>query len=276
MKITLSKKSLILIVSILFIFSYFGVFAGVSGDEPEPSPELNKKINRDLEEVNGIIKLRVNIYKHADVNEVVEQLGAMGAEIIKVNAVSVMYLVCLVDSSFLYDIASIKEVEWIQQEFEPQTLMNRISSNTYMGHDTPQAGGYVGNGILAEVQDNGCDADPVPEVGPGNGHPDLSNVVWTDGAVVSDAHGTCTTGIMFGTGAGNSNTEGILPQGTGAFAQWGTGNYLTISNLWSGTFTEGSAGMNGIAQSNSWWSGYPMTSEYDAYSNEIDWHCCPL
>ncbi len=240
----------------------------MSGDEPEWSLELKKKMNTGLEEVNGIIKLRVNIYKHADVDEVVEQLGAMGADILKVNAVSVNYLVCFVDSSRLYDIASIQAVEWIQQEFEPQTLMSQISSNTYMGHDTPQAGGYAGIGVLAEVQDNGCDADAV--VGSGNGHSDLSNVLWTDGAVETGNHGTCTTGIMFGTGAGNSNAEGILPQGTGAFCNWSVNNALSIANLWGGTFNEGSAGMNGIAQTNSWWSGYPMTSEYDAYSNEID------
>ncbi len=263
-----SNKSLVIFVSMLFICSYFVAFVGVSGDEPEWSDELNKKMDSGLEEANGFIKLRVNIYNYADLKQVTKQLEEMGADILRTNAVSIYYLVCNVDSALIYDIASIPAVEWMQQEFEPQTLMNQISSNTYMGHDTPQAGGFAGNGVLAEVQDNGCDADAV--VGPGNGHPDLSNVLWTDGGVITNDHGTCVSGIMFGTGAGDPTAEGILPQGTGAFAQWNTGNYPTIQNLWNGNFNEGPSGLNGIAQTNSWWSGAVMTSQYDSYSNEID------
>jgi serine protease AprX len=236
--------------------------AGVSVIRP------GMKYDENLESLRGIVNLRVNVYSGSDLDHVIMDMKTFQVEISGVNTVSVNYILCTTDASLIPNIASLKNVSWIQQEFEKQTLMNLISSNTYMGHDTPQANGFAGAGVMAEVQDNGCDADAV--VGAGNGHADLSNVVWTDGGVISGDHGTCTTGIMFGTGAGDSTAEGILPQGTGAFCSWNVNNALSIANLWNGNFNEGSAGMNGIAQTNSWWSGAVMTSYYDSYSNEID------
>jgi hypothetical protein len=220
------------------------------------------KYDDDLNWLTGTVQLRVDLHDGVDTEKVVDNLRNLGADIIQVNDISVNFIKCTVDSSLLEAIASIKEVSWIQQEFEPQTLMNKIQTSTYQGQDVPQfLDIFAGEGILAEVQDNGIELS----------HQDLQNVDWTDGAVVSASHGTSTSGIMFGQGIGDPEAQGMLYETIGAFAQWNTGNYLTIDNLWNGNFNEaGSPPIPGVVQTNSWWSGGTLNGEYDTLSNEID------
>ncbi len=220
----------------------------------------SQKIHNDLAGVTGVVKLRINLHQGVDVDGVAEQVETIGAEIIQVNTVSVNFIKCIIDSSLIDEISSIKDVSWIQQEFEPQTLMNLIQTGEYQGQDIPQAFSYRGDGILTEVQDNGIERT----------HQDLQNVLWTDGSVIVNSHGTCVSGIMFGQGIGDPEAQGIQYEGIGAFAQWNTGNALTIANLWNGDFNEGNAMMNGVVQTNSWWTGAGLTGQYNALSNEID------
>jgi len=220
----------------------------------------SQKIIDDLAGVTGVIKLRINLHDGVAVAGIADQLETMGAEIIKENTVVVNFIRCIIDASFVEEISSIKDVSWIQQEFEAQSFMNFIQTSQYEGQTIPQTFGFRGGGILTEVQDVGVEL----------GHPDLVNVVWTDGVVSSNSHGTSVCGIMFGTGGGDIEARGIQYEGVGAYAQYNTGNGLTIANLWNGNFNEGPALMNGVVQTNSWWSGNFMSSEYDSYTNEID------
>jgi hypothetical protein len=220
------------------------------------------KLSDDVNGLTGDVKFRVELHDGVDVEMVSDRLIGLGAEITQVNTGGVNYIKCIVDSSLLEYITSIKEVSWIQQEFEPQTLMNLIQTPAYQGQDVPQfLDLYAGDGVLTEVQDNGIQLI----------HQDLQNVQWTDGAVLVASHGTCVSGIMFGQGIGDPEAEGIQYEGTGAFAQWNTGNYLTIDNLWNGNFNEaGSPSMPSLTQTNSWWSGAALTGQYNGLSNEID------
>jgi serine protease AprX len=222
--------------------------------------EANDKIDQDLARVTGEIKLRVNFHGDVDFSSAVERLASIGVTVTKTNTASVYFAECVADASLVNEIASLREVSWLQQQFEGEVLMNLISSNTYMGTDTPQLYGFSGSGILAEVQDNGIDI----------GHPDLAQVDYTDFPYIADDHGTCTSGIMFGNGAGDPNALGNLNQATGVFCDWMNGNALAIQHLWDGTFTSGNAGMNGVVQTNSWWNGATMDGQYDAMSNELD------
>jgi len=219
-----------------------------------------QKIAPELHRQSGAVSLRVDMHSGNDVLAVAKAIEGLGATVTKTNSVLVGYLYCDIDAAAIPEIADIVEVKSVQLQGEKSTFMNWISSNTYMGSDTPQANAFLGSGILAEVQDNGIDRT----------HTDLQNVDYTDGSVVADAHGTCTSGEMFGTGIGDANALGSMPQAVGAFADWGTGNAVSIANLWNGDFNEGMAGMNGIVQTNSWYAGGTMDGTYTAVSNEID------
>jgi len=220
----------------------------------------DQKVHEEVTQRSGAIKLWVTLHNDANANSVVEQLETMGAVIKQINTESVNFIRCSIDASLIDDITTIRDVKWIQQEFEPETFMNLITTNTYMGHDTPQPMGWAGGGVLAEVCDNGIDL----------GHLDLSNVQFWDFGSPVDSHGTCTSGIVFGNGFGDMDAQGIMYQAVGVFADWFNGNALTISNLWDGTFTSGDAGQNGVMNSNSWYSGGTMDGTYDTMSNELD------
>ena len=61
--------------------------------------------------------------------------------------------------------------------------MDLITSDTFMGHDTAQAGGFTGSGILASVCDAGIDQT----------HPDFGRILYLDegggAGILEAAHG---------------------------------------------------------------------------------------
>ncbi len=203
------------------------------------------KINPDLNGMSGMTNVIVALHEEAGIPGAITSLEELGASDIKINTGSFAYLRCTIDASRINLIADIQEVSVVGHDAEPVAFMDLITSNTFMGQDTTEAAGFTGAGILAEVQDNGIDI----------GHPDLANVIYTDGSVSDDDHGTCTSGIVFGNGDGDIRALGIAYESVGVFSDWGTGRYTSIENLWNGDFNEGSAGMNGVVQSNSWSSG---------------------
>jgi serine protease AprX len=217
------------------------------------------KVYDGLKGATGTVNLRVNFHGDVDAASASLDVQALGVQVTRLNTVSGQYIECTADASLIDDLASLRDVCWIQDDPEQRTLMNLISSNTYMGSDTPQANAFRGSGLLVEDQDDGCDRT----------HGDLSQVLWTDGSPTATNHGTCTNGIMFGTGAGDANALGNLPEAVGVACNWNVGKALSISRLWNGTFDQGSAGQNGIIQTNSWYSG-TMNGNYDANSAEID------
>ena len=217
------------------------------------------KISPELKGAEGITALRVNLHDGEDVDATAEAISSLGVTVTRKNFELTNYIECLADAKDIQAISSIRAVNSVQPDGERQTHMNFISSNTYLGIDTPQANAFRGSGMLAEVQDNGCDRT----------HPDLTGVDYTDGSVVADSHGTCTTGIVFGTGAGSATAQGIAYEAIGAFADWETGRTTSVTNLWNGDFNEGMAGRNGVVQSNSWSQG-GLDGTYTTYSNEDD------
>lgn len=227
-------------------------------DSIEPYLPSNK-IHPDLQDKSGRIKLKVVLHKDSDIIKTREKLNNLGIQIDKINEICQKHIICYTDATNINDIASFKNVYWIEELSEKTTSMNIITSDTYIGHDSPQVGGYIGAGVLAEVQDNGIDTS----------HGDFGSIIYTDGTIQAEAHGTCTSGIIFGDGSGDINAQGIAYQATGAFSDWNVGFAQSISNLWNGNFNEGNAGMNGVVQSNSW-QYHPLDGEYDANTEEID------
>jgi len=146
-------------------------------------------------------------------------------------------------------LARLPEVRWIDRWSPPVAQMDRIRDITGVNFATVD--GFDGSGIVGEVKDNGID----------QGHGDFGNLIDTDGGPVTDAHGTCTFGIVFGDGAGSTDATGMMPGGSGIFCDWYLGRTTSISRLknnWGGVF-----------QSNSWSQGWADGS-YDSNSQEND------
>jgi len=161
--------------------------------------------------------------------------------------------------SMIDKLGKIPGITTVQEDTGPIEFLDFISSNTYMGHDSAQAGGFTGSGILGEVQDGGCDVD----------HPDFA-MDYTDGIVAAANHGTCTYGIVFSQGTNDMQAEGMIPDAVSVFADYNDNSkYNSVAHVWDGQFTSGNAGMNGVFQSNSWGYG-PLDGTYDAHTEEAD------
>lgn len=156
----------------------------------------------------------------------------------------------------LASIVSLDEVRYVDRWGAPEQdidLARELSGANYV-EATP--GDYRGQGVSAEVLDGGCDLS----------HPDFTGEV-AHGGVPSGDHGTCTAGILFGTGAGNAQARGAMPLGrlvAGYYGAYSGGNrYAHTAELVNPSLT-----YKCVLQSNSW--GSPLTTSYDSMSAEFD------
>ncbi|MBN1424521.1 S8 family serine peptidase [Candidatus Fermentibacteria bacterium] len=150
---------------------------------------------------------------------------------------------------WIQTLASLPEVRWIDRYDPPVRAMNY--TRVAVGAGTAAAGGFTGSGIVGEVKDDGIDQT----------HQDFGNLIGTYGSPAVDSHGTCTFGIVFGDGTGSANATGMMPSGSGVFANWSTSRSASIQNLkntWGGVF-----------QTNSWIQGN-LDGDYSSYSNQND------
>ncbi len=121
--------------------------------------------------------------------------------------------------SALPALAARSEVRWIDRWTPPVTQMDQIRD--ILGATFASVDGFNGEGIVGEVKDNGID----------QGHPDFGNLIGTYGGPVTDSHGTCTFGIVFGDGTGSAAATGMMPGAGGVFCDWYVGRTASISNL---------------------------------------------
>ncbi|MFO7618516.1 MAG: Ig-like domain-containing protein [Thermoplasmata archaeon] len=192
-------------------------------------------------------------------NAIAAAAESFGAEIHRIQDKGVGRIWVSVPASKYDRLAEISGVEAVETDSDPIEFLNLITTNTYMGHDAAQLGGFTGAGIMGEVQDGGCQVT----------HPDFS-VDYTDGSVLAADHGTCTFGIVFSQGTNDMNAEGIIPDAVSVFADYvDNTQYNSVAHVWNGQFTSGNAGMNGVFQSNSWGHA-PMDGTYLAYAEECD------
>ena len=188
-----------------------------------------------------------------------QALESLGGDISVLQTQGVGRAWVSVSPAMLDRIYQIPGVSAVVEDTAPIEFLDLISSNTYMGHDAAQAGGFTGAGILGEVQDGGCQVT----------HPDF-DVDFTDGTVAAAAHGTCTFGIVFSQGTNDMQAEGMIPDAVSVFADYlDNTQYNSVDHVWNGAFTSGNAGMNGVFQSNSWGHG-AMDGTYGIYTDEAD------
>ena len=211
------------------------------------------KIDPNLKQSGGEIELNVVVFREngmvGNVSETTRRIEELGGKIVydgKDNSV----LIVKIDASKIDDIAFLPQVEWLDESGPKVTCMDNV--RIFTGVDTAFTCGFDGSGIVGEVKDDGID----------QGHPDfVGQILGTDGSPPTAAHGTCTFGIVFSSGANNAQAKGMLPNGQGVFCYW------TVTRLISLYFLKSYWG--GLFQSNSWGQGTPNGS-YTAYSCEAD------
>ncbi len=119
--------------------------------------------------------------------------------------------------------------------------------------------GFTGEGVRAEVMDNGLLQT----------HNDFQSglaplIHNSSNTNESPNHGTSTYGIVFGRGTSNSSARGMLPDAQGIFADYdflGSNRYTHTEQLLQAPYFA-------VFQSNSW--GSSLTSNYNTRSAELD------
>jgi serine protease AprX len=211
------------------------------------------KIDPNLRQSGGEIELNVVVFREngivGNVSETATRIEELGGKIVydgKDNSV----LIVKIDASKIDDIAFLPQVEWIDESGPKIPCMDNV--RIFTGADTAFTCGFDGSGIVGEVKDDGFD----------QGHPDfVGQILGTDGNPPAAAHGTCTFGIVFSSGANNAQARGMLPNGDAVFCYWNVSRLISIYNLktlWGGLF-----------QSNSWGQG-TANGVYTASCEEDD------
>ncbi|UCG69443.1 MAG: hypothetical protein JSV09_17025, partial [Thermoplasmata archaeon] len=178
------------------------------------------KIQSDLIHGIGEIELNVLVFRDNERNllEVRNRLRELGGSI-TYDGEDNYIIRTKIDASKIRDMAFTPEVEWIDEYKPPVPEMNNIRG--YTGTNLVHLDGFKGSGIVGEVKDNGIDMS----------HPDfVGQIIATDGPIYDRAHGTCTFGIVFSTGANNADAMGMLPEGKGAFCEYMESRYTSVEN----------------------------------------------
>jgi subtilase family protein/fibronectin type III domain protein len=155
----------------------------------------------------------------------------------------------------LVDLARLDAVQWIDRWGPPGEDMD-IARSFHGANYVESTGNYLGQGVRVEVMDGGCDTS----------HPDLQNfLVHTTN--FADAHGTCTSGIVLGSGAGNFSARGVMPS---AFLVVGNYNNFAGGSRYNHTAELQNPALvyKCVLQSNSW--GNAQTTAYTSISQDMD------
>jgi serine protease AprX len=155
----------------------------------------------------------------------------------------------------LADLARLDAVQWIDRWSAPEEDMD-IARNFHGANYVESVGNYLGQGVRVEVMDGGCDTS----------HPDLQNFLVHTTNVLGD-HGTCTSGIVVGSGAGNFSARGVMPS---AFLVVGYYNNFAGGSRYAHTaqLQDSALAYKCVLQSNSW--GSALITSYTSVSQNMD------
>lgn len=157
----------------------------------------------------------------------------------------------------LLEIAQHEKVLFIDRWSPPENDMDIVRS--VGGADFLESvAGYRGQGVRAEVMDNGL-RQTHTDFQPG-GPPLIHN---SPNTAEPSNHGTSTFGINFGRGIANPAGRGLLPEATAIFA-----DYDFLSNRYTHTAELNQDPYKAVYQSNSW--GNTTTTAYTTISAEMD------
>ncbi len=209
---------------------------------------------RNLEERKyNVMVLERGGKMHRRAAERIEQSGGVVHNMIEEG----FRLEATLDASQLMDIASSPDILYIDPWFPPENDMD-IVRTTGGANNIEALTGYRGEGVRAEVMDNGLRQTHADFQ---SGSPPLIHNSSNTNETTN--HGTSTYGIVFGRGTANAAGRGLLPEAQGIFA-----DYDFLANRYTHTARLGQPPYNAVFQSNSWGNG--LTVNYTTISAELD------
>lgn len=185
---------------------------------------------------------------------VAERVRALGGTVHDLGGSSALVTATL-SRSAVVALAAENDIEYIDGWSAPESDMDiarEISGSNFI----ESVAGYTGAGVRAEVMDGN-----VLET-----HTDFASrplIIHGTNRTGDKFHGTATTGIVFGDGAGNVKGRGVLPKAQGIFA-----SYEGLPDRYAHTGELLKAPYFASFQSNSW--GGARTTEYTNVSAEMD------
>jgi hypothetical protein len=185
---------------------------------------------------------------------VAERIAQLGGEIHELAEPGYRFEASMTASTLLA-IATLDEVRFIDPWGAPEHDMD-VARAVGGGDYVESVANYAGQGVRVEVLDGGTDM----------AHPDLTNGI-PHGVFSASSHGTCTAGIVCGTGAGNAAATGMMPQSTLVAASYGA---IVGGNRYAHTaeLVNPALSYQCVLQSNSW--GSSLTTAYTSVSAEMD------
>jgi serine protease AprX len=222
-----------------------------------PAFRLEEELVTALREgASGPVKVNLLTTRRGGHEPVAQWVRANGGTVDDISRETHLMTVML-DFAKLPGLASLNEVQWIDRWGAPSADMDiarMLHGSVYLQTQT----GFTGQGVRAEVMDVGTEAT----------HPDFSGrVLQHSPTVPSGGHGTCTTGIVLGSGAGNAAATGAMPMGTiltAYFTSFAGGSRYSHS----GEIVNPGLPYQGVLQSNSW--GGSQVTQYTSTSQNMD------
>jgi len=221
-----------------------------------PAFKLHEKVREWIDEGRtDAVKVNVLTMRRGGQEPVERWTEAHGGTVDEVSTPTYLMTVTL-SAAELPALAALDEVQWIDPWSAPENDMNK--ARAMHGADYLESElGFTGQGVRVEVLDGGFDI----------GHPDMQNFVIHNGNTVA-SHGTCTSGIVVGTGSGMATARGAAPAAflvVGDYDMpWAGGSrYAHTQQL-----VDPNLSYQCVVQSNSW--GGTLTGTYDSTSQEMD------
>jgi hypothetical protein len=158
--------------------------------------------------------------------EVERIVSSMGGDVYLTQSEGVGRVWTIIGTHTLDNIRRIEGVSSVT-ELQPMVhCMDNITSNSFMGMDAAQVGGFTGEGILGGVRDSGLDGS----------HPDYDIDYYDGWGGGGGSHGTSCFGPLFSKGTNNMKAQGSLPDATSVFMGTAYTKYDSMEHLWTGNF----------------------------------------
>ncbi len=182
------------------------------------------------------------------------EVQAVGGQVVLANPQGYIVEAFLTDSQALELLAS-NHLQWIEMWSAPEEDMDigrQVAGADYVfGVE-----GFDGTGVRAEVMDGNIDTD----------HGDFTGLILHGSHSGDYSHGTCTYGINFGDGTGNSSATGLVPEAQGFFSD---SDYAFPDRYtYTAELVDPNLDYKCVYQSNS--TGSTRTLIYTSISHEMD------
>ena len=182
---------------------------------------------------------------------------AQGGTVVHVSKETYLMTVTL-PSRRLGELAGLEQVQWVDRwtPIESEGDMDIARAFHGANHIETQVNA-LGQGVRVEVLDGGCDEN----------HPDMQNFLVHSPTNTPSSHGSACSGIVLGSGAGNSAARGAMPLATlmiGDYSYYAGGSRYAHS----AELVNASLSYQCVLQSNSW--GNTRTFFYTSISQDVD------